>query len=51
MDQRTDRFGLTSSAASSGTIRIVSRQELSGSPRWQVAFARQRKDHRYYELV
>ncbi len=51
MDQRTDRFGLTSSAASGGTIRIVSRQELSGSPRWQAAFARQRKDHRYYELV
>jgi len=35
----------------SGTIRIVSRNEISGSPHWREAFANERKDHRYYELL
>jgi Peptidogalycan biosysnthesis/recognition len=34
-----------------GTIRIASRDEISGLPRWREAFARERKDHRYYELL
>jgi predicted N-acyltransferase len=33
------------------TIRFASRNEISGSLRWQQAFARERKDHRFYELV
>jgi hypothetical protein len=30
---------------------IVSRAELARVPRWARAFADQRKDHRYYEIV
>src|SRR5690242_14460932 len=33
------------------TIRIVSRGEIAGSLRWQQAFAHERKDRRYYELL
>lgn len=33
------------------TIRFVSRNEIAGAPRWQQAFARAHKDHRFYELV
>jgi hypothetical protein len=33
------------------TIRMATRAELAASPHWQAAFARERKDHRYYELV
>jgi predicted N-acyltransferase len=30
---------------------VVARAELAGVPRWTRAFADQRKDHRYYEIV
>jgi hypothetical protein len=33
------------------TIKIASRDEISGLSRWQSAFAEERKDHRYYELL
>jgi hypothetical protein len=33
------------------TIKIASREEISGLPCWQSAFAQERKDHRYYELL
>jgi Peptidogalycan biosysnthesis/recognition len=33
------------------TVRIASRDEISRSPHWQSAFANERKDHRYYELL
>src|SRR5262245_5538764 len=33
------------------TLRIASRNEISPLPHWQSAFANERKDHRYYELV
>src|SRR5215470_19193455 len=33
------------------TIRIASRAEISRLPQWQSAFAQERKDHRYYELL
>src|SRR5262247_1699297 len=33
------------------TLRIASRLELSALPHWRSAFANERKDHRYYELV
>jgi Acetyltransferase (GNAT) domain len=32
-------------------IKIASRAEISGSQHWRTAFAQQRKDHRYYELI
>src|SRR5262245_17515541 len=48
MLQRID----TGSIAYSGTkVRIAWRPEISALPRWQSAFANERKDHRYYELV
>src|SRR6478609_9104539 len=34
-----------------GAIRIAARDEISSSPHWQSAFAHERKDHRYYELL
>ena len=51
MHQRIDRAGVASSPVSGGTVRIASRSEISGSAHWQTAFAQERKDHRYYELV
>ena len=48
MLQRID----TGSIAYSGTrVRIAWRAEISALPIWQSAFATERKDHRYYELV
>src|SRR5260370_14145756 len=32
-------------------LEIVGREGLAQIPRWQMAFASERKDHRYYELV
>ena len=32
-------------------LEVVARDDLQRCPRWQVAFANERKDHRYYELV
>jgi hypothetical protein len=34
-----------------GTVEIYSRDQLAQCGRWATAFATQRKDHRYYELV
>jgi hypothetical protein len=49
MHQRTDS---ASSASRSGrTIRIASRNEISGASHWRTAFAHERKDHRFYELL
>ena len=49
MHQRTDT---ASSASRSGrTIRIASRNEISGASHWRTAFAHERKDHRFYELL
>ncbi|MGB9045047.1 MAG: GNAT family N-acetyltransferase, partial [Pseudolabrys sp.] len=33
------------------STRLASRDEISGSSHWQSAFAQERKDHRYYELL
>jgi hypothetical protein len=49
LHQRTDSASPAPRPA--GTIRIASRDEISGLPHWQEAFARERKDHRYYELL
>jgi predicted N-acyltransferase len=38
-------------AAQRGTVEIMSRAELMHCRHWQSAFAGQRKDHRFYELV
>lgn len=32
-------------------LEVVARGDLQRCPRWRVAFANERKDHRYYELV
>lgn len=32
-------------------LEVIARNDLQHCPRWQVAFANERKDHRYYELV
>src|ERR1051325_6708193 len=32
-------------------LEVVRRDELAKFPHWQHAFASERKDHRYYELV
>ena len=49
MLQRNDSTGSTSRQGR--TIRIASRAEISVLPQWQSAFAQERKDHRYYELI
>jgi hypothetical protein len=33
------------------SLDVIGRDDLPRCPRWQVAFANERKDHRYYELV
>jgi hypothetical protein len=35
----------------SGTVEICTRDGLSRSTRWSRAFAAERKDHRYYEII
>lgn len=32
-------------------LEVIARGDLQRCPRWQVAFANERKDHRYYEVV
>jgi hypothetical protein len=32
-------------------LEVIARADLRHCPRWQTAFANERKDHRYYELV
>jgi hypothetical protein len=34
-----------------GRLEVIARDDLQRCPRWQIAFANERKDHRYYELV
>jgi Acetyltransferase (GNAT) domain len=51
MHQPVDRARPTSRPRWDATIRIASREEIAASPHWQNAFAHERKDHRYYELV
>ena len=51
MDQRTDSAGPISSADPHATIRIATRNEIAASAHWRTAFADERKDHRYYELI
>src|ERR1700754_1614668 len=51
MLQQTERVFSTAPNTLDATIRIASRTEISQSPQWQKAFAHERKDHRYYELV
>ena len=49
MHQRTD--SASSASRPGSTIRIASRSEISGSSHWRTAFAQERKDHRFYELL
>src|SRR5262245_16017180 len=48
MLQRTDN---RSTAHPGPAVRIAWRGEIADLPHWQSAFANERKDHRYYELV
>ena len=34
-----------------GSVKVATRLELSRIPKWETAFARQRKDRRYFEIV
>ncbi len=45
------RARLSSSATAGGTLRIATREEIASLPRWQGAFAGERKDRRFYELI
>lgn len=38
-------------AASTFTVAVLTRDEVKRHPHWEHAFAGERKDHRYYELV
>jgi hypothetical protein len=51
MLQQFDRAGSAPRPALGKTIRIASRNEISGSEHWQTAFAHERKDRRFYELL
>jgi hypothetical protein len=51
MHQPIDRTSSISRSTLNATMRIASRDEVAKSPHWQKAFAHERKDHRYYELV
>jgi hypothetical protein len=45
------RTHIGSTAHQGITLRIASRDEISALPHWRSAFADERKDYRYYELV
>ena len=55
----SDAVGLTDSAsvadAAAATarfsVKIMTRDEIAGCSAWAAAFADQRKDHRYYEIL
>jgi hypothetical protein len=36
---------------STGSVEVVQRADLTGLPQWAIAFRRQRKDWRYYEIL
>ena len=46
-----DHAKLVSSPPLGGTVRIAARNEIASLEHWQTAFADERKDHRFYELV
>jgi len=47
----TDGASLATGTISHATVRIGLRAEIEGSAEWRSAFAGERKDRRYYELV
>ena len=46
-----NRAEFASSSSSGGTVRIAARSDIAGLTQWKSAFAGERKDRRYYELV
>jgi len=36
---------------STGSVEVIQRADLTGLPQWAIAFRRQRKDRRYYEIL
>jgi hypothetical protein len=51
MNGGIDRAGSTAPGHQGGTVAVASRKEIALLPRWQTAFAGERKDHRFYELL
>ena len=51
MHGRFDHAKFASSSVPGGTVRIAARSEIAGLLRWRTAFAGERKDRRFYELV
>jgi hypothetical protein len=51
MHAGTDRSGSVAPGFAGGTVSISSRKEIALLPQWQTAFASERKDHRFYELL
>jgi hypothetical protein len=51
MHGSVDRVNASASAEQGATMRIASRAEIARLPHWARAFAGERKDHRFYELV
>ena len=51
MNGGTDRAGLSALGLAGATVAIASRKEIALLPQWQTAFASERKDRRFYELL
>ena len=51
MQGRVDRANFSAPTPPGATLRIASGDEIVRLPRWSRAFANERKDHRFYELV
>jgi hypothetical protein len=43
--------GVATPSFQNATVRVASRAEIARLPHWRTAFAQERKDHRFYELV
>jgi hypothetical protein len=51
MHEGIDRAGSLARGGAGGTVDIATRKEIALLPHWQVAFANENKDHRFYELL
>jgi hypothetical protein len=51
MHGSVDRTNSSAPTLQGATMRIASRAEIARLPQWSRAFASERKDHRFYELV
>jgi Acetyltransferase (GNAT) domain len=51
MHGSVDQVSLATPSVSGPTVRLASREDVARLPQWSRAFADERKDHRFYELV